>query len=36
MMVRFVLACVSVVAVAFIAAVVVVWKCAGLMLALSN
>lgn len=36
MMVRFVLACVSVVAVAFIAAVVVIWKCAGLMLALVN
>lgn len=36
MMVRFALACVSVVAVAFLAAVVVVWKCAGLMLALAN
>lgn len=36
MMVRFVLTCVTVTAVAFIAAVVVVWKCAGLMLALFN
>lgn len=36
MMVRFVLACVTVVAVALVAAVVSVWKCAGLMLALFN
>lgn len=36
MMVRFVLACVTVVSVALVAAVVVVWKCAGLMLALAN
>lgn len=36
MMVRFVLACVTVVAVAFTAAVVVVWKCAGIVLALAN
>lgn len=35
MMVRFVLACVSVVVVAFVAAIVVVWKCAGMLLAVS-